>query len=81
MADQLGWYDFVGHVEAAWSRIPASERATTDIKVDQYGEAAALDLYGSGLPPALSGHNQYFLWGLRGQTPANCCRSRTTSTV
>ncbi len=51
MADQLGWHDFVGQVEAAWSRIPASERATTAIKVDQYGEAAALDLYGSGLPP------------------------------
>jgi hypothetical protein len=70
-ADQLGWHDFVGQVEAAWTRIPASERASTAIKVDNYGEAAALDLYGNGLPPALSGHNQYFLWGLRGQSPNN----------
>jgi hypothetical protein len=70
-ADQLGWHDFVGQVEAAWNRIPASERATTAIKVDNYGEAAALDLYGRGLPPTLSGHNQYFLWGLRGQHPSN----------
>lgn len=68
-ADQLGWHDFAGQVEAAWNRIPASERAVTGIKVDNYGEAAALDLYGTGLPPALSGHNQYFLWGLRGQNP------------
>ncbi len=72
-ADQLGWRDFVAQVSNAWSRIPASERGRTSIKVDNYGEAAALDVYGgrAGLPAALSGHNQYFLWGLRGQNPAN----------
>ncbi|WP_171012623.1 MULTISPECIES: glycosyltransferase family 39 protein [unclassified Sphingomonas] len=71
VADQLGWHDFAGQVEAAWNRIPVSERPITAIKVDNYGEAAALDLYGKGLPAALSGHNQYFLWGLRGQRPIN----------
>lgn len=71
MADQLGWHDFVHQVEAAWERIPPTERATTAIKVENYGEAAALDLYGRGLPPTLSGHNQYFLLGLRGQHPTN----------
>ena len=70
-ADQLGWHDFVGQVEAAWNRIPLAERADTAIKVDNYGEAAALELYGKGLPPTLSGHNQYFLWGLRGQHPVD----------
>ncbi|WP_216073874.1 hypothetical protein, partial [Acinetobacter baumannii] len=60
VADQLGWHDFAGQVEAAWNRIPVSERPITAIKVDNYGEAAALDLYGKGLPAALSGHNQYF---------------------
>lgn len=68
-ADQLGWHDFTGQVEAAWNQIPAAQRSTTGIKTDNYGEAAALDLYGKGLPPALSGHNQYYLWGLRGQHP------------
>lgn len=71
MADQLGWHDFVGQVEAAWHHIPPELRASTAIKVENYGEAAALDLYGNGLPPAISGHNQYFLWGLRGQQPSN----------
>jgi hypothetical protein len=71
MADQLGWHDFVRQVEAAWNRIPPEMRARTAIKVENYGEAAALDLYGSGLPPVVSGHNQYFLWGLRGQHPTN----------
>ena len=68
-ADQLGWHDFTFEVEAAWNRMPPADRATTGILVDNYGEAAALDLYGDRLPPALSGHNQYFLWGLRGEQP------------
>jgi hypothetical protein len=31
-----------------------------------YGEAAAIALHGRGLgvPPVVSGHNQYFLWGV-----------------
>jgi 4-amino-4-deoxy-L-arabinose transferase-like glycosyltransferase len=72
-ADQLGWRDFAGEVGAAFARIPAAERARTAVKVDNYGEAAALDVYGGpwALPPALSGHNQYYLWGLRGQRPVN----------
>jgi hypothetical protein len=72
-ADQLGWHDFTAEVGAAWDKIPSAERARTAIKVDNYGEAAALDVYGRpyGLPPALSGHNQYYLWGLRGQHPVN----------
>ena len=72
-ADQLGWHDYTNQVGAAWQKIPAAERARTSIKVENYGEAAALDVYGApfGLPPALSGHNQYYLWGLRGQYPVN----------
>jgi hypothetical protein len=72
-ADQLGWRDFAAQVGAAWNKLPPQERARTAIKVDNYGEAAALDVYGTpyGLPPALSGHNQYYLWGLRGQNPVN----------
>ena len=72
-ADQLGWHDFTHQVGDAWDKIPAAERAQTSIKVDNYGEAAALDLYGKpyGLPPVLSGHNQYYIWGPRGQHPVN----------
>lgn len=69
-ADQLGWHDFAAQVDAAWAKIPSTDRAMTAINADNYGEAAALDLY-TDLPPALSGHNQYYLWGLRGQRPAN----------
>jgi hypothetical protein len=73
-ADQLGWHDFSVQVMAAWHRIPASQRGQTGIKVDNYGEAASLDLYAGpqGLPPVLSGHNQYFLWVCAGRIPSIC---------
>jgi len=72
-ADQLGWRDFTSQVLDAWRRIPAADRARTSVKMDNYGEAAALEVYAppGTTPPPLSGHNQYFLWGLRGQAPVN----------
>lgn len=72
-ADQLGWRDFTAQVGAAWAKIPPAERARTAIKVDNYGEAAALEVLAppGELPPPLSGHNQYFEWGPRGQDPVN----------
>ncbi len=72
-ADQFGWHDFVRQVGGAWSKVPADLRPATAIVTGNYGEAAALDIYGAplGLPPALAGHNEYFLWGLRGQHPSN----------
>ncbi len=75
-ADQLGWHDFVRQVGTAFAVLPADVRARTSIVVNNYGEAAALDVYGApyGLPPALSGHNQYYLWGQRGQTAENILR-------
>ena len=44
------------------------ERAQAVFFAPNYGEAAALDVYGPALggPPAISGHNSYFLWGPRG---------------
>jgi 4-amino-4-deoxy-L-arabinose transferase-like glycosyltransferase len=75
-ADQLGWHDFVRQTGAAWSALPPEVRAHTSVLVDNYGEAAAIDVYGAqyGLPPALSGHNQYYLWGRRGQPATDLLR-------
>jgi 4-amino-4-deoxy-L-arabinose transferase-like glycosyltransferase len=71
MADMLGWHDFVREVGTAYASLSPGERAATAVLVTNYGDAAALDIYGGeyGLPPALSGHNQYYYWGLRGQNP------------
>jgi hypothetical protein len=67
-SDEFGWREMAKQVGAAYAALPAAERARTVILASNYGEAAALDVYGAGLPPALSGQNQYFLWGLRGQS-------------
>ena len=39
-------------------------------QVDNFGEAGAVDLFGPkyGLPPAISGHQNYWLWGPRDYT-------------
>jgi 4-amino-4-deoxy-L-arabinose transferase-like glycosyltransferase len=72
-SDELGWHDFVRQVAAAYDALPPVTRAQTAILAGDYGQAGAIDVYGFayGLPPALSGHNQYYLWALRGQNPRN----------
>jgi 4-amino-4-deoxy-L-arabinose transferase-like glycosyltransferase len=68
LSDELGWRDLEKKVAAALHQLSPPDRARAAIIASNYGEAAALDVYGraDGLPPALSGHNQYFLWGPRG---------------
>jgi len=67
-SDELGWRGMEAQVAAVYRGLPAEERAHTALIAADYGEAAALDFYGAadGLPPALSGQNQYFLWGIHG---------------
>jgi len=72
-ADQFGWEEIVAEVAQAWSQIPAGERHDCGIFAQDYGQAGAIDFFGPryGLPPALSGHQTYFLWGPRGYS-GNC---------
>lgn len=65
-ADRFGWPEIVEQVSAVYRSLPDDERKVAGIFTGNYGEAAALDLMGRGLPPALSGHNNYWLWGPRG---------------
>jgi len=55
-------------VAAVYHALPPQDRARAVFYGENYGEAAAIDVFGRrlGLPPAISGHNQYFLWGPRG---------------
>ena len=68
LSDEFGWRDLENKVAAVFHRLPPEDQARVAIITSNYGEAAALDVYGrrDGLPPALSGHNQYWLWGPRG---------------
>jgi hypothetical protein len=72
-ADQFGWQEIVDETALAWNQIPPAERADCAIFAQDYGQAGAVDFLGRryGLPPALSGHQTYFLWGPRGYS-GNC---------
>jgi len=72
-ADQFGWEEMVATVNQAYTRLSTEERPGCGIFAQDYGQAGAIDFLGRryGLPPALSGHQTYFLWGPRGYT-GNC---------
>ena len=72
-ADQFGWEEMAAMTAQAWSRVPAAERRDCGIFAQDYGQAGAIDFFGPrfGLPPALSGHQTYFLWGPRNYS-GNC---------
>jgi hypothetical protein len=69
-ADQFGWQQMAATVAGVYNNLPDDVRARTCIFAQNYGQAGAIDLFGPryGLPPAISGHQSYFLWGPRGYT-------------
>jgi hypothetical protein len=72
-ADQFGWEELTAKTAEAWSRLTPEEKRDCGIFAQNYGQAGAIDFFGRryGLPPALSGHQTYFLWGPRGYS-GNC---------
>ncbi len=71
-ADQLGWSELETTIAHAVADLPENERADAAILTGDYGQAAALDFLGhrDNLPPAISGHNQYYVWGPQGEHAA-----------
>ncbi|HUR82612.1 MAG TPA: glycosyltransferase family 39 protein [Thermoanaerobaculia bacterium] len=69
-SDQFGWEEMVAKVARYYHSLPPEEQKKTVIYTGNYGEAGAIDFYGRkyGLPPAISGHQNYFLWGTHGAT-------------
>jgi len=69
-ADQFGWKEMVAAIAKVYDALPPDVRAKTAIFGQNYGQAGAVDLFGPkyGLPKAISGHQNYFLWGPRGYT-------------
>lgn len=65
LGDTIGWPQLTAAVAAQESALTRSGQPATSIFTGNYGEAAALQVLGSGdhLPPVLSGHNTYWLWG------------------
>jgi hypothetical protein len=65
LADMFGWREMAEKVSAVYNALPPEERAKAVFFGRNYGEAAALDIYGPAFngPPAISAHNTYYLWG------------------
>jgi 4-amino-4-deoxy-L-arabinose transferase-like glycosyltransferase len=64
-ADRFGWPELTKAVAEVYGALPENEKAGALIVTSNYGEAGALRYFGPrhGLPPAVSQHNSYFLWG------------------
>ena len=68
LADRFGWEDMTETVVRVHDRLAPEERSEACVLTGNYGEARAIDCFGDKhrLPKAISGHNSYYLWGLRG---------------
>jgi Dolichyl-phosphate-mannose-protein mannosyltransferase len=64
-ADMFGWHELVHEVVRVAGTLPPPDRAAAVIMTRNYGEAGAINFLGrhAGAPPAISGHNNYWLWG------------------
>jgi multisubunit Na+/H+ antiporter MnhB subunit len=64
-ADMFGWRETAEQVAGVYWALPPQDRARAVFFANNYGEAAAIDVFGRplGLPPAIGGHNSYYLWG------------------
>lgn len=65
LGETVGWPELVEQVADVYQAIPIDQRPRVAILTGTYGEAGAIDLLGreAGLPKAVSGHNNYYLWG------------------
>jgi len=68
-ADMHGWKQLAEAVAAVNAALPPADRAKACVYAQNYGEAGAIDYFGPalGLPPAISQHNSYWMWG-----PGSC---------
>jgi hypothetical protein len=69
-AAEFGWEQMAAETAKVFHSLPADERKTTAIFANDYSEAGAIDFFGPkyGLPPAISNHVTYWLWGPRDYT-------------
>jgi Dolichyl-phosphate-mannose-protein mannosyltransferase len=63
--ETIGWPEFVRTVDAVWTSLPPSQRASAVIFTADYGEAGAINELGrgTGMPTAMSGQNSESWWG------------------
>ena len=64
-ADMFGWEEMVATVAGVYHSLSPKEQSKCTIFTSNYGEAGSIDFFGKRyhLPKAISGHNNYYLWG------------------
>jgi hypothetical protein len=69
-ADRFGWENLTATVARVYNNLSAEDRAKACIFGGNYGETDSINFFGRayGLPSAISGHNQHYLWGPGGCT-------------
>jgi 4-amino-4-deoxy-L-arabinose transferase-like glycosyltransferase len=65
VGNTVGWPQLTQAVAAQDAALIRNDERPTSIFTGYYGEAGALNVLGGGyhLPPVLSGHNAYWMWG------------------
>ena len=65
LGDRFGWNTMTRTVAKVYQNLTAQEQSQACILTQNYGEASALTLLGKAynLPPVISGHNNYYIWG------------------
>jgi hypothetical protein len=68
-ADMHGWRSMAETVAGVVRSLPPEDRARACVAGQNYGEAGAIEYYARelDLPPVVSGHNSYWIWG-----PGSC---------
>ena len=69
LGDRFGWDTMTATLASVYHGLGAQEKAQACIFTSNYGEASALTFFGRsyGLPPVISGHNNFYVWG-----PGSC---------
>jgi hypothetical protein len=69
-ADMFGWEGMAQRVAAYYHTLSPEEQQKTAIFANNYGEGGAIDFFGPkyGLPKAIGGHQNYWIWGPRQYT-------------
>jgi lipoprotein signal peptidase len=77
LPDRFGWSMMVSNLSQAYNTLSPSDRSQACIFTENYGEASAVNFLGKslGLPEAISGHNNYYIWG------PNSCTGKVLITV
>ena len=65
-ADRFGWQELANEVTRIYNSLSPEDKAKAGIYCSNYGEASSINFLTQGLPFAVSGQNNYYLWGPHG---------------